>query len=1520
MEKVFLRVYNREIESMIEGGQLDEAVAHCQHILKTFPMHLETYRLLGKAFLEARRYADAADIFERVLMAVPDDFVSHVGMSIIRDDQGRLDDAIWHMERAFDVQPSNQAIQGELRRLFGRRDGAEPAKIRLSRDALANMYSQGELFNQAIAEIRSVLADDQDRPDLQVMLTRAYYRSGQKVEAAENAASLLKKYPYCMDALRVLVDVLPGTVRADNTQVYRHRLQLLDPYSSFASESVFSSDKVADSAVSIDHLDYKPGAMPASSRPDWASSIGIKFNNEKKSEPTPDWMQTPEAAGEPTAFSPATPEPEPAPAKNDAADAIPDWMRSAGWLDSSGVTPESSAVPGEEPAEEPIAKAEIPDWLMSMAPAAAEPEPQSEEPVEPLPVDEQGIPDWLKPMTPETPAGPEEGDTQPTPATKPAPSLDIPDFLKPALATETQGEVPVEPRAEYESDDAPDLSAWDNDETADSNLPAGNNQAEPEKPVEPQPAEDDNIPDWLKGLAPVGLAAEESVMAQEPGKQDQAQVEPPPTQPADDIDIPDWLKAISPPESSAALQLEGQPPVESQGPSSEDIPDWHNTLTPSGDPGKAPVEPELPAEPKAKNMASAIPDWLASLAPAQPDTVEAQEPPIPVEPQTPSEPQMGSAESNVPDWLSSLAPEKAVEEGTTAPQPQVEPQPESMENLVPDWLSSLKAAEPAPEEPKEPQLPNEPQAESTEGNVSDWLSSQAPAEAAAGEINTAQPPLEPEAEKFESGVPDWLASLGQPEAPVEKQEEPALPLPAEPLAQSQDSGIPDWLASLGQSEAPVEKQEEPPLSLPTEPQAQNQDSGVPDWLSSLGSSEAPGGEQPEAQASQPLQPEEEENIPDWLKQIRRKQAESEQFAEPGSALEQETPGAPGSMAAAETAPESISTPEPEHSAAPGSDSMNEMLPVTPPTEGAEAFPDFLTGMGARAAAAAAAASEELNQLKPSEQPASPAPILPEPTFQEPVTDHKPSLPGGDEAFKPSGEVKPLNIEDDAMAWLESLAAKQGAKPEELLTKPQDRSVDMPDWLRRPDEAQAEPGVTAAPLPPEVKRSLPETLPLEPLGRLSRPAPAIPGQPGEKAMSAQTAQGPVGEKQEEVIPPAVPPVANDEDTLAWLEQLPESEVVKPSDQTVGLESTPEPGIDWMQLEAPEAPKAPEVREERVAPEAPVVPEAPEGQETQELSDTQPVAARRNAVVPTMPEPSGQEIVPPALEFTAQEVVPTLPLSEPEEVAPAALEAEPEEGDSTITSWLSKLDVEEALGKKSAEAAAEAHPAESTEELPDWLKDLEKPAAVESTQPNEDLPDWLRQPLQLDQSQTGSEPATPTWVDENVPVDEQAIRTVPEEWVPADAKPTEQPYTGPESIQEDEISPESKPSPAQENIPPAETVPQPEPVYFTSQPPVVHPTLKQTGMLSLIPSQDKDAELLSNAQTVLDQNSLNESMKLYSKLVKKGRLLDEVIHDLRQAIYRYPVDVIIWQTLGDAYMRANRLQDALDAYTKAEELLR
>jgi len=95
----------------------------------------------------------------------------------------------------------------------------------------------------------------------------------------------------------------------------------------------------------------------------------------------------------------------------------------------------------------------------------------------------------------------------------------------------------------------------------------------------------------------------------------------------------------------------------------------------------------------------------------------------------------------------------------------------------------------------------------------------------------------------------------------------------------------------------------------------------------------------------------------------------------------------------------------------------------------------------------------------------------------------------------------------------------------------------------------------------------------------------------------------------------------------------------------------------------------------------------------------------------------------------------------------------------------------------------------------------------------------------------------------------------------------------------------------------------------------PTPKRTAILP-----DGIEVVLDHAREELAHGHILSAVEEYSKLIKKGRMLDEVIHDLREAQYRYPVDMGIYQVLGDAYMRANRLQDALDAYTKAEELLR
>jgi tetratricopeptide (TPR) repeat protein len=89
---------------------------------------------------------------------------------------------------------------------------------------------------------------------------------------------------------------------------------------------------------------------------------------------------------------------------------------------------------------------------------------------------------------------------------------------------------------------------------------------------------------------------------------------------------------------------------------------------------------------------------------------------------------------------------------------------------------------------------------------------------------------------------------------------------------------------------------------------------------------------------------------------------------------------------------------------------------------------------------------------------------------------------------------------------------------------------------------------------------------------------------------------------------------------------------------------------------------------------------------------------------------------------------------------------------------------------------------------------------------------------------------------------------------------------------------------------------------------------------VPAADDWQATLTQAQVALDEGQIIPALEGYTHLINSGQLIDEAIHDLRDALYHYPVEVTIWQALGDAYMRSNRIQDALDAYTKAEELLR
>ncbi len=254
MSKITPRAYIRLIDNLIESGKIDEAILHCNHMLKSFPRHIDTYRLLGKAFLESKQYENAELIYKQVLSVYPDDFISHLGLSYISEMKSDFSTAVDHMERAFELQPANLTIQDELKRLYKARDGVEPARVRLTRGALIKMYARSNLFSQAIAEIRVALHEHADRFDLEATLANMLFQSGQHIEAVECCLNIISRHPFCFIANLILVQTLPETSSSKDVNVFQLRLNEIDPYYKFVTKERPDVYSIPDIAVSIDEM------------------------------------------------------------------------------------------------------------------------------------------------------------------------------------------------------------------------------------------------------------------------------------------------------------------------------------------------------------------------------------------------------------------------------------------------------------------------------------------------------------------------------------------------------------------------------------------------------------------------------------------------------------------------------------------------------------------------------------------------------------------------------------------------------------------------------------------------------------------------------------------------------------------------------------------------------------------------------------------------------------------------------------------------------------------------------------------------------------------------------------------------------------------------------------------------------------------------------------------------------------------------------------------------------------------
>jgi len=112
-------------------------------------------------------------------------------------------------------------------------------------------------------------------------------------------------------------------------------------------------------------------------------------------------------------------------------------------------------------------------------------------------------------------------------------------------------------------------------------------------------------------------------------------------------------------------------------------------------------------------------------------------------------------------------------------------------------------------------------------------------------------------------------------------------------------------------------------------------------------------------------------------------------------------------------------------------------------------------------------------------------------------------------------------------------------------------------------------------------------------------------------------------------------------------------------------------------------------------------------------------------------------------------------------------------------------------------------------------------------------------------------------------------------------------------------------------------QPDPVAVST--PQAAPVL-ESKPIPPTAAADTSVYLLDLARQAADANHIQDALDHLNSLIQDGVSMDKVTTQLMEMAYRHPVEPSIWQTLGDAYFKSNQLQSAIDAYTKAEELIR
>ena len=264
MAELTLQAYEERIRQLLDSEQYEEAIVWSQHLLRTFPKYIRGYEYLAQAALEVGREDEALELFRRVLSADPENVVAYTGIALIFSNANVLNEAIWHMMRAFELQPGAHFIREQLRDLYAQHEGRRPGRLKLNRAALGRIHLRNGQYDMAIREFEAELAEDANRVDLRVALAEAYWRAGRYREAVEQAELVLQELPLALKPNLIMGQFYAQEGDMDQANEYFQVAQRLDPENRVAKQLFGNRSTLTVREVTIAEPGQEPEPEPES--------------------------------------------------------------------------------------------------------------------------------------------------------------------------------------------------------------------------------------------------------------------------------------------------------------------------------------------------------------------------------------------------------------------------------------------------------------------------------------------------------------------------------------------------------------------------------------------------------------------------------------------------------------------------------------------------------------------------------------------------------------------------------------------------------------------------------------------------------------------------------------------------------------------------------------------------------------------------------------------------------------------------------------------------------------------------------------------------------------------------------------------------------------------------------------------------------------------------------------------------------------------------------------------------------